>query len=192
MNGAFRGSRLRLLAGGILLAAAALIALFVLPDASQQKFQKAKASDDAKRALTAQREKLAALEEQDKRLARSRTLLETLLGGMPDQTAGQLQWELSRRLYELAQKNGIRLQSLKYGTPTREGAKGTDLQILDVEFAASGIYQNLKPFMLGLEDTQENPLPFAIAGAKLEESPDGARLSVTLRAFRRANRQEGP
>jgi hypothetical protein len=192
MTSAFHGSRFRLLAGGILLAVAAVIALFVLPDASQQRLQKAKASEDAKRALTGQREKLAALEQQDQRLARSRTRLEALLGSMPDQTAGRLQWELSRRLYELAQKHGVRLQSLKYGTPTREGAKGTDLEILDVEFAASGIYQNLKPFMLGLEDTRENPLPFAIAGAKLEESPDGARLSVTLRAFRRSGRQEGP
>jgi len=192
MNSAFRGSRLRLLSGGLLLAVAILIALFVLPDASQQKFQKAKASEEAKRALATQRDKLAALEEQDQRLARSRIRLEALLGAMPEQTAGQLQWELSRRVYDLAAKNGIRLQSLKYGTPTREGAKGTDLEILDVEFTASGIYQNLKPFMLGLEDIEENPLPFAVAGAKLEESPDGARLNVTLRAFRRSGRQEGP
>jgi hypothetical protein len=110
---------------------------------------------------------------------------------MPDRSAGRLQWELSRRLFDLAQKYGVRLQSLKYGTPTREGVKGTDLEILDVEFTASGIYQNLKPFMLGLEDIRENPLPFAIAGAKLEESPEGARLSVTLRAFRRSAKQEG-
>jgi hypothetical protein len=175
----------------VLLLLAALIMLFVLPDASQQKVQKHKASEDAKKALGAQREKLTALTEEDQRLTRSRKRLETLLGSMPDQSAGKLQWELSRRLYDLAQKHGIRLQSLKYGTPTREGAKGTDLEILDVEFTASGIYQNLKPFMLGLEDTRENPLPFAIAGAKLEEGPDGARLSVTLRAFRRAAKQEG-
>jgi hypothetical protein len=192
MNSAFRASRIRFFTGCALFAAAGLIALLVLPDASQRRLQTAKASDNAKVALGAQRQKLAALEEQDQRLTQSRKRLETLLGSMPDQTAGRLQWELSRRLYDLAQKNGIRLQSLKYGAPTREGAKGTDLEILDVEFAASGVYQNLKPFMLGLEDTHENPLPFAIAGAKLEESPDGARLSVTLRAFRRSGRQEAP
>lgn len=191
MNGPLQASKIRFLAGCVLLLLAALVVLFVLPDASQQKFQKHKAFEDAKKALTSQHEKLVALEEEDLMITRSRKRLETLLGSMPDQSAGRLQWELSRRLYDLAQKNGVRLQSLKYGTPTREGAKGTDLEILDVEFTASGIYQNLKPFMLGLEDTRENPLPFAIAGAKLEESPDGARLSVTLRAFRRSARQEG-
>jgi hypothetical protein len=191
MNGPLRVSKVRLIAGGVFLVLAALVLLFVLPDASQQKRQKNKASEDAKRALTTQREKLAALEEVDQKLTGSRKYLETLLGSMPDQNAGGLQWELSRRLYDLAQKHGVRLQALKYGTPTREGAKGTDLEILDVEFTASGIYQNLKPFMLGLEDTRENPLPFAIAGAKLEESPDGARLSVTLRAFRRSAKQVG-
>jgi hypothetical protein len=191
MNGPLRVSKVRLIAGGVFLVLAALVLLFVLPDASQQKRQKNKASEDAKRALTTQREKLAALEEVDQKLTGSRKYLETLLGSMPDQNAGGLQWELSRRLYDLAQKHGVRLQALKYGTPTREGAKGTDLEILDVEFTASGIYQNLKPFMLGLEDTRENPLPFAIAGAKLEESPDGARLSVTLRAFRHSAKQVG-
>jgi hypothetical protein len=191
MNGPLRASKFRFLAGCILLLLSALVVLFVLPDASQQKAQKHKASEDAKNALGAQQQKLTALTEEDQRLTRSRKRLETLLGSMPDQSAGRLQWELSRRLYELAQKNGIRLQSLKYGTPTREGAKGTDLEVLDVEFTASGVYQNLKPFMLGLEDTREHPLPFAIAGAKLEEGPDGARLSVTLRAFRRAAKQEG-
>ena len=191
MNAPLRASKLRLITGCVLLVLAALVVLFVLPDASQQKFQKHKAFEDAKKALASQRDKLAALIEEDQKLTNSRKRLETLLGSMPDQSAGRLQWELSRRLYELAQKNGVHLQSLKYGTPTREGAKGTDLEILDVEFTASGIYQNLKPFMLGLEDTRENQLPFAIAGAKLEESPDGARLSVTLRAFRRTARQEG-
>lgn len=191
MNVPLRNSRLRFLVGGVLLLLAALGVLFVLPDASQQKVQKHKAVEEAKKSLASQREKLTALEEGDQRLTRSRERLETLLGSMPDQSAGRLQWELSRRLYDLAQKNGVRLQSLKYGTPTREGVKGTDLEILDVEFSASGIYQNLKPFMLGLEDTRENPLPFAVAGAKLEESPDGARMSVTLRAFRRATKQEG-
>ena len=195
MNGPIRASKIRFLAGCILLLLATLTVLFVLPDASQQKVQKHKAFEDAKKGLASQNSKLVALEEEDQKLTRSKKRLAALLGSMPDQSAGRLQWELSRRLYDLAQKNGVRLQSLKYGTPTREGVKGTDLEILDVEFTASGIYQNLKPFMLGLEDTQDNPLPFAVAGAKLEESPDGARLSVTLRAFRRSGagtKQEGP
>jgi hypothetical protein len=191
MNGPLHASKVRLIAGCCLLLLAGLVLVFVLPDASQQKAQKHKASGEAKTALVAQQERLAVLEEEDQRLADSRKRIEGLLGSMPDQSAGKLQWEVSRRLYDLSQKHGIRLHALKYGTPTREGAKGTDLEILDVEFTASGIYQNLKPFMLGLEDTREHPLPFAVSAAKLEESPEGARLSVTLRAFRRAARQEG-
>ena len=131
MNAPLRASKLRLITGCVLLVLAALVVLFVLPDASQQKFQKHKAFEDAKKALASQRDKLAALIEEDQKLTNSRKRLETLLGSMPDQSAGRLQWELSRRLYELAQKNGVHLQSLKYGTPTREGAKGTDLEILD-------------------------------------------------------------
>ena len=186
MRGLLQASKIRLTAGGVLLGLAALIMFFVLPNAAQQKIQEQHASDEAKKALAIQNAKLAALEAEDQRFTRSRKRLETLLGSRPNQSAGVLQWELSRKLYDLARENSIRLQSLKYGTPTREGSKGTDLEILDVEFTASGVYQNLKPFMLGLESTQESELPFAVVNAKLEESADGARLSVTLRAFRRS------
>jgi hypothetical protein len=186
MNSPLRSSRIRLVIGLILLGLAALVLLLVLPDASQRKLQKLNASREARKALAAQNERLEALKAQEARITRSRETITALLGAMPDQNAGDLQWELSRRLYDLAQKYGVRLQSMKYGAPNREGAKGTDLEILDVDFTASGIYQNLKPFMLGLEDTRESKLPFAVISAKLEESPDGARLTLTLRAFRRA------
>ena len=191
MNSPLHASKLRLLAGGLLLLAAGLVLVFVLPDASRQQIQRQRASEQARQALAVQKERLAALEAEDRRFTEGRKRLAALLGSMPDQTAGRLQWELSRRLYDLSRKHDVRLNSVKFGTPTREGAKGTDLEILDVEFTASGIYQNLKPFMLGLEDTREHPLPFAVSAARLEESPEGARLSVTLRAFRRAAREEG-
>ena len=193
MNTTLRSSSLRAATGACLLLAAGGVLFFVLPDAAQQRLQKQAAFDEAKKSLALQSSRLADLEAEQQRIDRSRKRLEALFGAMPDQSAGQLQWALSRRLYELAGKSGVRLQSLKYGAPSREGAKGTDLEVLDVDFTATGVYQNLKPFMLGLENTQENQIPFAVASAKLEESPDGARLSVTLRAFRRAprGRQEG-
>mgnify|MGYP001579606928 CR=1 FL=1 len=93
-----------------------------------------------------------------------------------------MQWMLSQRLYFLAQKHGVRLVSVKYGLPNREGAKGTDLEAMDVEFNATGVFGVLKPFMLALENSE---LPFAVSSVRLEESPDGGRLTVTLRAFRR-------
>jgi hypothetical protein len=195
MKCALRVSRIRLVAGGVLLGLALLTAFFVLPNASLQKFQKQKAADAAKNTLAAQNEKLAALEAEDQKFTLNRKHLEALLGSMPNQSAGTLQWGLSQKLYELAKKNNIRLQSMKYGAPAREESKGTDLEVLDVEFNAIGVYQNIKPFMLGLEDTQKSQFPFAVVNARLEESPDGARLSVTLRAFRRSGNvlpKEGP
>lgn len=186
MNSPLRTSKIRFIAGGAMFLAAAGVMLFVLPDASQQKLQKQNASNEAEKALVAQHGKLAVLKAEEARLTGGKKRIEGLLGSMSGQTVGSLQWQLSQRLYALAQKHGVRLQSLKYGTPTREGAKGTDLEILDVEFTVSGVYQSLKPFMLGVENTEESRLPFAVINAKLEESPDGARMNVTLRAFRRS------
>jgi hypothetical protein len=89
---------------------------------------------------------------------------------------------MSRTLHSLALKHGVRLQSVKYGLPNRENAKGTDLESIDVEFTVLGVYSSIKPFMLALEGAGQG---FAVGGARLEESPEGARLNVTLRAFRR-------
>lgn len=185
MSNPLRMSRLRLLAGIVLLVLAIATALFVLPDASQRKRQQRNASAEAVKSLAAQRERVKALRAEEARITESRKRIDELLASMPAQSLGSLQWELSRRLYDLAQKSGVRLQALKYGAPSREGAKGTDLEVLDVDFTASGVYSSLKPFMLGLEDTRESKLPFAVVTAKLEESPDGAHINVTLRAFRR-------
>ena len=52
-----------------------------------------------------------------------------------------------------------------------------------MEFNALGVYQSLKSYMLALEGSG---LPFAVGAVKLDESPEGARLSVVLRAFRKA------
>ena len=73
--------------------------------------------------------------------------------------------------------------AVKYGPPTREASKGSQLESVDVEFNLTGIYLNLKSFMLGLEGSK---LPFAVVAAKMEESPEGAHLTITLRAFRQA------
>lgn len=193
MKNALRASRLRLSAGAGLLGLAALVLLFVLPNAAQQRNREWAASDNARKALTLQHGKLTLLEAEDHRLTQSRQRLKALLAAMPDQGAGTLQWQLSQRLYDLARKSGVRLEALKYGAPTREGTKGTELEVLDVAFTATGVYQNLKPFMLGLEDTRQSQLPFAVVDVKLEEGAAGARLSATLRSFRRAGRgQEAP
>lgn len=176
-----RTSSVRAAVGGALLLAALGIAAFVLPDASRRRTQQEKARQEAKNLLAAQITQLAERQALVDRLTLDQRHLEELEKKMPSGNVGQLQWELSQILFDKAKENGVRLQTVKYGLPSREGAKGTDLESIDVEFTVLGIYPAMKPFMLALEGSG---LPFAVGAARLEESPEGARLSVTLRAFR--------
>ncbi len=176
-----RTSSLRAAVGAVLLLAALGTALFVLPDATRRRDEQEKARKEAKNLLTAQIEQLAQRQVLVDRLTLDQKHLEELEKKMPSGNVGQLQWELSQLLFEKAKENGVRLQTVKYGLPSRENAKGTDLESIDVEFTVLGIYPAMKPFMLALEGSG---LPFAVGSARLEESPEGARLSVSLRAFR--------
>ena len=176
-----RTSSIRAAMGGVLLLAALGVALFVLPDASRRRDEQEKARINAKALLTIQIQQLAERQVLVDRLTLDQKHLEDLEKKMPSGNVGQLQWELSQILFEKAKENGVRLQTVKYGLPSREGAKGTDLESIDVEFTVLGIYPAMKPFMLAIEGSG---LPFAVGSARLEESPEGARLSVSLRAFR--------
>ncbi|MBK8792453.1 MAG: hypothetical protein IPN59_04730 [Holophaga sp.] len=182
MNRTLRPSTYRLVGGLVLLLAALTVAVVLLPDANQKRIQQEKAAQAAKATLNAQEAELGKLKTRVENLRISRERMEETLGSLSQENEGQLKWKLSRALYDFSAASGTRIQAVKYGTPTREGAKGTDLEALDVEFVASGIYTNLKAFMFALEKSK---LPFGLANGKLEESPEGARLTITLRAFRR-------
>ena len=191
MNSPLRASRLRLALGILGMAAGLAISIFLLPDASQQLAQKLKAKREAELSRNQQVAQLLDLQKLADRLRRGRETLADLEARLPRGSAGELQWNLSKTLHALAQKHGLRLQSVKYGQPSREGARGTDLEAVDVEFVALGVYANHKAFMLALEGSG---LPFAVRDGRLEESPEGARLSIVLRAFRKAigpEREEG-
>jgi len=185
MSSPLRSSALRASAGGILLLAAAAILLFLLPDASGKRSRQERAARQAAEERDHQARELAALQQLSDRIREARTRMDTVLAGLPQEGTGTLTWALSRTLHDLAAKHGVRLQAVKYGQPSREGTKGTDLEALDVEFAVVGLYPSLKPFMLDLE---ASPLPFGLNSAKLEETPEGARLTVGLRAFRRTGK----
>lgn len=182
MNRTLRPSTYRLVGGLVLLLAALTVAVVLLPDANQKRIQQEKAAQAAKATLNAQEAELGKLKTRVENLRISRERMEETLGSLSQENEGQLKWKLSRALYDFSAASATRIQAVKYGTPTREGAKGTDLEALDVEFVASGIYTNLKAFMFALEKSK---LPFGLANGKLEESPEGARLTITLRAFRR-------
>jgi len=191
MSSPLRASRLRLGLGLAGLVAALAVAFFLLPDASQQLTQKLKAKREAELGRNQQVQRLQELQQLADRLRRGRETMTDLEARLPKGSAGELQWNLSRTLHELAQKHGLRLQTVKYGLPSREGAKGTDLEAVEVEFVALGVYASHKAFMLDLEGSG---LPFAVRDGRLEESPEGARLNLVLRAFRKAGapeREEG-
>ncbi|BDU76672.1 hypothetical protein [Mesoterricola sediminis] len=178
-----RSSTYRLAAGAILAVLALGVFAFALPDAAQKREKAEKAAREAAAALARQKEELQAYQDEAERLRADRKALDELLRTMPSEPVGRLHWKLSQVLYDLARKHQVRLVSVKYGAPSREGAKGSLLEALDVEFSVVGVFQNLKPFMLALEGSR---LPFAVASAKLDESPEGGHLTVVLRAFRQA------
>lgn len=183
MSSPLRASRLRLALGVLGLALGLGVALFLLPDASQQLAQKRKAKREAELNRNQQVQQLQELQQLADRLRRGQETLENLEARLPRGSAGELQWNLSKTLHELAKKHGLRLQNVKYGLPSREGARGSDLEAVDVQFVALGIYASHKAFMLELESSG---LPFAVRDGRLEESPEGARLDIVLRAFRKA------
>jgi Tfp pilus assembly protein PilN len=187
MSSPLRASRLRLALGALGLALGLGVAFFLLPDASQQLAQKLKAKQEAERNRNQQVQQLQELQQLADRIRRGRDTLDNLEARLPRGSAGELQWSLSKTLHELAKKHGLRLLTVKYGLPSREGTRGSDLEAVDVEFVAVGVYASHKAFMLELEGSG---LPFAVRDGRLEESPEGARLDIVLRAFRKAGGPE--
>ena len=183
MSNSLRSSSIRLIAGGSLAVIALGIFAFVLPDASQKRSQRQKAAAVAQASLQRQQQELEAAQAEALRIRVNREALEELLKNMPAESVGKLSWKLSRTLYDLTSKHAVRLVTVKYGAPAKEGTKGMQLEAIDVEFTVTGIFMNLKSFMLSLEASK---LPFAVVSAKLDESPEGAHLNIVLRAFRQS------
>ena len=188
MSTSLRASKFRLIGGAVLALAGLAVALFLLPDASQKQFQTEKAVKEASTSYDRQIRELQSAQAEADRIKADRQTLDELMQNMPVEGVGKLHWKLSQKLFELTRKHSVRLIAVKYGPPTREGSKGSVLESVDVEFNATGIYMNLKSFMLDLEGSK---LPFAVVGAKLEESPEGAHLTITLRAFRQTGSPAG-
>jgi putative lipoic acid-binding regulatory protein len=184
MTTTLRASKFRLIGGGALALIGLVIAAFLLPDASQKQVQTEKALKDASTTYARQVKDLDSARAESDRIKADRQSLDELMQNMPVEAVGKLHWKLSQKLYELTKKHGVRLIAVKYGPATREASKGSMLESVDVEFTATGVYMNLKSFMLALEGSK---LPFAVVAAKLEESPEGAHLTITLRAFRQSS-----
>ncbi len=178
-----KASQGRLIAGGALTLGALLVALFLLPDASTTLDQKLRAKAAAETARDMQKDRLAGLQHLADSIHSGQQTLSDLEARLPQGSSGELQWQLSGVLHDLSTKAGVQLQTVKYGQPSKEESKGTGLEAMQVEFTVSGLYPGIKTFMRELEGSG---LPFAMEDARLEESPEGARLTGTLRAFRKA------
>jgi gas vesicle protein len=181
MSTSLRASKFRLIGGTILAVAGLVTATFMLPDASQKRLQTEKALKEASSSFDRQVKDLKNAQAEAARIKADRQALDELTQNMSAEGVGILHWKLSEKLYELSKKHGVRLIAVKYGPAAREGSKGSLLESVDVEFNATGIYLNLKSFMLALEGSK---LPFAVVNAKLDEAPEGGHLTITLRAFR--------
>jgi hypothetical protein len=181
MTVSLRTSSIRLIIGATLAVAGLAVLILVLPDASHKLGQRQRAATQARGSLDRARAELEAAQAESRRLQVNRAAMEELMGHLPAESVGQLTWKLSKALYDLSSKHQVHLVAVKYGGPAREGTKGMALESVDVEFTTTGVYTNQKAFMLALEASK---LPFAVVSAKMDESPEGAHLTIVLRAFR--------
>jgi hypothetical protein len=181
VQGSIKTSTHRLWLGSGLCAAAAIIAISLLPSASGKAAKERKSALEAQAILDRQLKELSGHQETLDRINAGRERITELEGHMPKGNVGDLQFSLRNTLFKLAGESSVRLPNIKYGVPNKDGSKNTGIETLDVEFTAIGVYKNLKAFMHALEGSGQ---PFGASTVKLDESPEGGRLSVTLRAFR--------
>lgn len=183
MSSPLHTSTIRTAVGGSLALVALILALILLPDAKHKREEKHRTAKEAADAYDRECQELKKLEGLKDQIDRSQKRLQTLLANLPSEDPGQLQWRLSNVLHKLTRESGVRLQAVKYASPTREGTKGSGMEVMEAEFTVMGLYSSLKLFMQALEASE---LPFALSRVRLEETPEGARISATLRSFRQA------
>jgi len=179
-----KSSTHRLWLGISLAALAALVAIFLLPDASGRAAKERKSALEAQAALERQLLELSEYQNVLDRIHAGRQRIAELEAHMPRGSVGDLQFSLRNTLFKLADDSNVRVPNIKYSVPNKDGSNNTGIETLDVEFTVVGVYQNLKAFMLALEGSDQ---PFGASTVKLDESPEGGRLSVVLRAFRQTN-----
>jgi len=184
MNVSMKSSYHRLWLGISLGVLAIIVAIFILPNASGKAAKERKSAQDAQAGLDRQLRELSEYQTMMDRINAGRKRIADLEEHMPKGNIGDLQFSLRKTLFKLAAESGVRLPYIKYGPPNKDGAKNTGIESIDVEFTVVGVYQNLKVFMLALESSDQ---PFGASSVKLDESTEGGRLSVVLRAFRQAS-----
>ena len=181
MNISMRSSTHRLWLGIGLGVLAILVAIFLLPNASGRAAKEHRSAQEAQANLERQLSELSEYQNMIDRIQAGRQRIVELEEHMPKGNIGDLQFSLRNTLFKIAADSGVRLPSIKYSAPSKDGSKNTGIETIDVEFAVIGVYQNLKAFMLALEGSGQ---PFGATNVRLDESPDGGRLTVVLRAFR--------
>ena len=181
MNVTMKSSTHRLWLGVGLGVLAVLVAVFLLPDASGRAAKERRSAQDAQASLERQLRELSEYQNTIDQIQAGRQRIADLEEHMPKGDIGDLQFSLRNTLFKLAAESGVRLPSIKYGAPNRDGSRNTGIETINVEFVVIGVYQNLKAFMLALESSGQ---PFGATNVRLDEGADGGRLTVELRAFR--------
>jgi len=184
VNANMRSSTHRLWLGAGLAALAVIVAIFVLPNASGRAAKERKSAKDAKASLERQLKELSGYRDMLEQIHVGQQRIADLEKHMPKGDVGILQASLRKTLHELSRKSGVRLTNIKFNQPSKDSSRNTGIESLDVEFNVIGVYQNLKVFMHAIESSGQ---PFGASNVKLDESPEGGRLTVVLRAFRQSS-----
>ncbi len=160
-----------------------LLSIFiVIPQLRNSIANETKAQKDSAFDFTNKKNQLDSLIKLSDKMRQGQDSLVRIQSLLPNMPSSQLQLSLSRELHKLSRVHNVRLQSVKYARPSREGQKNTELESIESEFVTTGIYSDLRAFMLSLETAG---LPYAVREARLEESPEGLKLTVNLRAFKK-------
>jgi len=184
MNVTMKSSVHRLWLGIGLGVLAILVAFFLLPDASGRAAKERRSAQDAQANLERRLRELSEYQSMIDQIQAGRQRITDLEEHMPKGDIGDLQFSLRNTLFKLAAESGVRIPSIKYGPPNRDGSRNTGIEAIEVEFIVIGVYQSLKAFMLALESSGQ---PFGATNVRLDEGTDGGRLNVTVRAFRQAS-----
>ena len=168
---------------GSLAWALSLCSIFiVIPKLQNSIIRKTEAQKDSALDFTNKKNQLENLIKLSNKIRQGQDSLVRIQSLLPNIPSSELQLSLSRELHKLSKENNVRLQSVKYARPSREGQKNIELESIESELVVTGIYNDLRTFMFSLEKAG---LPYAIREARLEESPEGLKLTVNLRAFKK-------
>lgn len=182
MKAEFRTSKLRLIIG----AASASIGLIIVILIFLNVFPKHMHSGFVKNGISKFATNIGSNDNwiaEAERIKADKQCLSELINNMPTEDISKVQWKISKKLFRLASKHNVRLVNVKYAPASKIDTSVVTIESTSVDFDVTGIYADLKAFMLAVEQDEQN---FIVTDTRLEETEDGGHLVVKLSAFWRS------